>query len=416
MLVFAALLVQAGDPSAATAILQQMEGLGMAPDTVMLTSLIMAAAQEGDSEAVLALFDELLQMEGAAAWMGLGPAPSNTAAVAGAVDDDATAGSSYLDDSVSAAAEEVTLYDGEGAGVYSEPAGDVFEQTWGAAGDLRGSRSSTGGWAAQGSKGAELDSLLADVVADRVASNNAASSSSGWWQEQLEQQQQQGRRGAGSRGRVLGGPDLVAWSALVAALVKCGRLLEAEAALERTIQVAAAVQKTPPPGAFGALIRGYRQTGQQEKAVAVLRRLLQLGVKPADVVWEHVIDLCLQAGDYKGARQVVRAMELTGLAVDKAAYDARFQRHQQQQQLMQKWQLEGQAAAGGGWGVGKASQGGGSRKGSPVASGSEGSDGWEGSVGSSSGSSGRNSQVERLKWWLGLPNRYYDAEASEDET
>jgi pentatricopeptide repeat protein len=197
----------------------------------------------------------------------------------------------------------------------------------------------------------------------------------------------------------------------VAALVKCGRLLEAEAALERTIQVAAAAQKVPPEGAFGAMIRGYRQTGQQEKAVAVLRRLLQLGVKPADVVWEQVIDLCLQAGDYKAARQVVRAMELTGMAVDKAAYDARFQRHQQQQQLMQKWQLDGQGAGVGG----KGSQGVGMRKGSPLGSGSEGSDEAEQSS-SSSSSSVRNPQVERLKWWLGLPNSYYNVQASQDET
>lgn len=88
--------------------------------------------------------------------------------------------------------------------------------------------------------------------------------------------------------------------------------------------------------------------------------------------------------------QVLRAMELTGQQVDRQYYQAWFARAQQG---------PGGRLVGGSW--------------AQQAPPGQGAGDGEGAAGSAEGNVG----VERLKWWLGLPNRYYqlrdEAEARE---
>lgn len=178
--------------------------------------------------------------------------------------------------------------------------------------------------------------------------------------------------------RVAAGPDVMAWTGLVAALVKCGCMAEAEAALERALATADALQQPVPVKAFGLLINGYKWRRRQPEALATLRRLLQLGGTPSVADWEDVLQLCLQDGEVKAARQVLRAMKLTGV-LDKGAAEA---------QLLAKYEQQVAAVA-----AGSAPE----------------------TTGGSSSSSNRGSRqggeqnmgMERLKWWFGLPNSYY---------
>jgi hypothetical protein len=169
-------------------------------------------------------------------------------------------------------------------------------------------------------------------------------------------------------------------------LVQSDRLSDAAAAVERCVQAAAAAgQAAPPIEGFAALIRGYRNAGIKARAVAALRRFLSLGGRPGRVMCNDVITLCLRDDDPRTARQVVRAMELTGCLseADLAGYHAWFER----------WEQRSAAAGSGAPAAGAA----GGYAGAPGGSSS-------GGVG---GAAGQAAAVERLKWWLGLPNSYY---------
>jgi hypothetical protein len=171
-------------------------------------------------------------------------------------------------------------------------------------------------------------------------------------------------------------------------LVQSDRLSDAAAAVERGVQAAAAAgQAAPPIEGFAALIRGYRNAGIKARAVAALRRFLSLGGRPGRVMCNDVITLCLRDDDPRTARQVVRAMELTGCLseADLAGYHAWFAR----------WE-ERSAAAGSGTATAGGAAG---YAGAPGGSSS--------SNGGVSGAVGQAAAVERLKWWLGLPNSYY---------
>jgi hypothetical protein len=159
-------------------------------------------------------------------------------------------------------------------------------------------------------------------------------------------------------------------------------MAEAEAALERAVATADALQQPVPVKAFGLLINGYKWRRRQPEALATLRRLLQLGGTPSAADWEDVLQLCIQGGEVKAARQVLRAMKLTG-ALDKGAAEA---------QLLAKYEQQAAAAAAGGGPV----------AGTSSSSSRGGRQGAEANMGMGMG-------MERLKWWFGLPNSYYEA-------
>jgi hypothetical protein len=119
---------------------------------------------------------------------------------------------------------------------------------------------------------------------------------------------------------------------------------------------------------------------------------------------DDAISLCLEAQDVKTARQVVRAMELTGCldAEGISFYDGWFRRWElQQQQALLPRHLQQSLVSRGARGDG-CSAGGSDAAAAAAAAGQPGSGDGSGPV-----------AVERLKWWLGLPNSYYKGEGRE---
>jgi pentatricopeptide repeat protein len=166
--------------------------------------------------------------------------------------------------------------------------------------------------------------------------------------------------------------DLPAWCALVDALAVSGRMADAEQAAERAADYAAAhalpVQSCQ--AAYGALVKGYFWERRLQPALRAFRRFLQLGGKPHAAMCGQVAQLCAAAGDVRTARQVIRATELVGVPVDRERLEAQMRRHQQRRERQQ------QRRPGPGGDVGPQDSGDG---------------------------------LERWKWWLGLPNKYYSA-------
>lgn len=163
--------------------------------------------------------------------------------------------------------------------------------------------------------------------------------------------------------------DLPAWCALVDALAGSGRMSEAEQAAERALDFATAqallVQATLP--AFGALVKGYYWQRQVDPAVRVFKRFLQLGGKPHAAMLAHVVKLCASSGEFRTARQLIRATELVGVQVDRQRFDELIDRGQDRWQRSRQQQAQPPGLQ-------------------------EGSD------------------LEKWKWWLGLPNKYYNQE------
>jgi pentatricopeptide repeat protein len=166
--------------------------------------------------------------------------------------------------------------------------------------------------------------------------------------------------------------DLPAWCALVYALAGSGRMSEAEQAAERALDFAT-VQALPVQAclpAFGALVKGYYWQRQVDQAVRVFRRFLQLGGKPHAAMLTHVVKLCASSGEFRTARQLIRATELVGVQVDRERFDELIDRGQDRWQARQRSRQQQAQPPGL----------------------QEGSD------------------LEKWKWWLGLPNKYYSQE------
>ena len=77
-------------------------------------------------------------------------------------------------------------------------------------------------------------------------------------------------------------------AALVEMYSKCGNV-------EKTRTFFASIPK-PALGSWTALISGYAQNGQPEKALANFDRLLQMGLKPDHVTFVGVLSACTHAG------------------------------------------------------------------------------------------------------------------------
>ncbi|KAF6255695.1 hypothetical protein COO60DRAFT_1296468 [Scenedesmus sp. NREL 46B-D3] len=220
---------------------------------------------------------------------------------------------------------------------------------------------------------AEARQVLRDMAAAGLTPNEVRAAAGGW--QLLESLATAGLD-----------PDQVLLTSLLQAAGKAGNHA---AALELFDAAAAAGQAAPPIEGFAALIRGYRNAGIKSRAVAALRRFLSLGGRPGRVMCNDVITLCLRDDDVKTARQVVRAMELTGCLsdADLGSYHDWFQR----------WEARNAAAVPAAAGAGSSA--------AAMAGGYSGAPGGSGS--GPGGAAGQAAAVERLKWWLGLPNSYY---------
>jgi hypothetical protein len=213
---------------------------------------------------------------------------------------------------------------------------------------------------------------------------------------------------------------------------------EAEQAAARAAAAAASSGHPPPVEAYGALIRGYYRLKDLPPLMAAFQKFLRMGGRPNCKMANAVVRLSLLKGQLNTALQAIRVMRLLDVDMDTEQYRTwvmQLQRRQPSSQLASRRDSRsitcGQDLGGVGFSSGKPVQstkrdGEGNGVVSPryrqqkptsdyrstsmyssdpagqVCVGNEGTH-----IGTSAGSS--TDGLERLKWFLGLPNNYYES-------
>ena len=166
--------------------------------------------------------------------------------------------------------------------------------------------------------------------------------------------------------------DIAAYNAMVDAFARSGEMQAAEKMLQRACSFASRSGTGPPVEAFGAVVTGYVRLKSVNAAVSTVRRFHSLGGQPDAQMLDQLVDLCVRTGEYKVAMQAVRALELVGAEVDKEKYKKYLLGKEEEiTSIARQRERPGFAA-------------------------DERGDGET-----------NNSSLERFKFWLGLPNTYY---------
>ncbi|KAL6776178.1 TCB1 [Auxenochlorella protothecoides x Auxenochlorella symbiontica] len=157
--------------------------------------------------------------------------------------------------------------------------------------------------------------------------------------------------------------DLAPHNAMVDACAQCGDLARGREVLRAAVAAARAAGRPPPVEGYGALVAGHARARDVRGAVALVRAFHAGGGRPDAQMLDTLATLCVRTGEFRMGMQALRALERMGVEVDKSKY----------RQLLE----------GGGRGAGEA----GKAASRPLLA---------------------NEHLERLKFWLGLPNNYYE--------
>jgi len=114
--------------------------------------------------------------------------------------------------------------------------------------------------------------------------------------------------------------DLTAYAALVDAFARAGDMAGAEKMLQSTIDFAERIGQTPPIGAFGAVATGYARVKQAGMVMEVIKRYHATGGTPDFQMLDMLADVSVRTAEFKMAMQAVRALELLGADIDKNKY------------------------------------------------------------------------------------------------
>jgi len=114
--------------------------------------------------------------------------------------------------------------------------------------------------------------------------------------------------------------DLTAYAALVDAFARAGDMAGAEKMLQSTIDFAERIGQTPPIGAFGAVATGYARVKQAGMVMEVIKRYHATGGIPDFQMLDMLADVSVRTAEFKMAMQAVRALELLGADIDKNKY------------------------------------------------------------------------------------------------
>ena len=178
--------------------------------------------------------------------------------------------------------------------------------------------------------------------------------------------------------------DITAYNAMVAAFAQSGDMTAAESMLQRACSFAKRVGLPPPREAFGAVVAGYVRLKQVSPAVQTVRKFNAAGGTPDVQMLDMLVNLCVHLGEFKIALQAVRSMELIGAEVDKEKYKA---------MVVKKMERAAATAS-----RIKNSEGDGRRNGI----------GDDLSRRRQPAGERKSVYLERFKFWLGLPNNYYN--------
>ncbi len=157
--------------------------------------------------------------------------------------------------------------------------------------------------------------------------------------------------------------DVAAYNAMIDAMARQGDMDAARDLLRRVTALAKAAGQRPPVQAYGAVIGGYSKERDLDAALEVVKLFYQEGGDPDRGMFDSLVELCMRSGEFKRALQVVRTMERFGKSADKRRLKALYKEMYQ---------------------------------------------GRERVAGSKRNARQRNTSIERFKFWLGLPNSYYN--------
>ncbi|CAG9466865.1 unnamed protein product [Pedinophyceae sp. YPF-701] len=126
--------------------------------------------------------------------------------------------------------------------------------------------------------------------------------------------------------------------------------------------------------AFAILIGGYCNVQDVDKALDATKRLYEDGLEPDDAIFSQLMDLFVRTGEWRRALQVVGAMERVGVAADKKRIRELFLRIHTREEHERR------------------------RTGELIRDGDAG------------GARSKCRELERFKFWLGMPNDYYETD------
>ena len=151
--------------------------------------------------------------------------------------------------------------------------------------------------------------------------------------------------------------DVVCWNAMVSIYAAVGQMEEAEEMLTGAVQCAQRRKQPIPVEAFGAIIHGYTKRRDLSAAIAKFRWFCNMGGHPDSPMLDTLLRSCIMKRDLPHALKILRATELLDKRIDLSKYREMLRRLEQECRGDQT-----------------------------------------------------NLGLERLKFWLGMPNSYYSAD------
>lgn len=151
---------------------------------------------------------------------------------------------------------------------------------------------------------------------------------------------------------------------------RSARMDQAKRALDAAQQLARSLRAPVPIKAFTPLIFTFAKQRRVEEALEYTRRFLEAGGEADDVLIDILIGLCVRTGEFRRALGLVQAMERSGRVINK----------EKVRKLMRALDATQRELYGEALGARRP------RSASEVS---------------------RNDELERFKFWLGLPNSYY---------
>lgn len=161
--------------------------------------------------------------------------------------------------------------------------------------------------------------------------------------------------------------DVAALSAATDASCRALDMTAAHGLLQRAQSLAEERGLPAPVEAYGAVISAQSKQGNVDAALDLVRAFYQKGGEPDAGMFDALVDACVRTGEFNKALQVLRAMERRGKVADKPRLQRVFN---------ELWKGRERRAVSAGF-----------RRRAP-----------------------RNAGLERFKFWLGLPNRYYESD------
>eukprot|EP00191_Tetraselmis_sp_GSL018_P021147 CAMPEP_0177584764 /NCGR_PEP_ID=MMETSP0419_2-20121207/4092_1 /TAXON_ID=582737 /ORGANISM="Tetraselmis sp., Strain GSL018" /LENGTH=674 /DNA_ID=CAMNT_0019074369 /DNA_START=191 /DNA_END=2216 /DNA_ORIENTATION=+ len=164
-------------------------------------------------------------------------------------------------------------------------------------------------------------------------------------------------------------PDMAALNMLAYAYSRLDCMEDAIGVLDRIDSLAALEERAPSARGYGAVVAAFAQKNLPEGVFQIMQRFRSVGGVPDELMYNSVVRMCVRNRDWKRALRIAKVMELRGYSPDREVLTRMIQAVDQQLEEIEL--VPGQATQ--------------------------------------VKNRRFNEGLERFKFWLGLPNSYYNA-------